>query len=125
MFATRQAGVRHGRGRASARRSTSARRESRGSCTKSARRSQQAHELGHGHDALVLHPQQRLQDRRTSDYHTSADLTGQANHLGVTIQADIIKQKLPTNNGGYKAHEASARPDERVYTELTTDTRST
>ena len=34
--------------------------------------------------------------------HTSADLTGQANHLGVTIQADIIKQKLPTNNGGYK-----------------------
>ena len=37
------------------------------------------------------------------DYHTSADLTGQANHLGVTIQADIIKQKLPTNNGGYLA----------------------
>lgn len=37
------------------------------------------------------------------DYHTSADLTGQANHLGVTIQADIIKQKLPTNNGGFKA----------------------
>ena len=37
------------------------------------------------------------------DYHTAADLTGQANHLGVTIQADIIKQKLPTNNGGYKA----------------------
>lgn len=37
------------------------------------------------------------------DYHTSADLTGQANHLGVTIQADIIKQKLPTNNGGYTA----------------------
>jgi class I fructose-bisphosphate aldolase len=37
------------------------------------------------------------------DYHSSADLTGQANHLGVTIQADIIKQKLPTNNGGYNA----------------------
>jgi class I fructose-bisphosphate aldolase len=37
------------------------------------------------------------------DYHTSADLTGQANHLGVTLQADIIKQKLPTNNGGYNA----------------------
>src|SRR5512138_3143866 len=37
------------------------------------------------------------------DYHTSADLTGQANHLGVTIQADIIKQKLPVNNGGYLA----------------------
>ena len=37
------------------------------------------------------------------DYHAAADLTGQANHLGVTIQADIIKQKLPTNNGGYNA----------------------
>ena len=37
------------------------------------------------------------------DYHVAADLTGQANHLGVTIQADIIKQKLPENNGGYKA----------------------
>ena len=37
------------------------------------------------------------------DYHVAADLTGQANHLGVTIEADIIKQKLPENNGGYKA----------------------
>ena len=37
------------------------------------------------------------------DYHVAADLTGQANHLGVTIQADIIKQKLPENNGGFKA----------------------
>ena len=37
------------------------------------------------------------------DYHTAADLTGQANHLGVTLQADIIKQKMPTNNGGYNA----------------------
>jgi len=37
------------------------------------------------------------------DYHTSADLTGQANHLAVTIEADIVKQKQPTNNGGYKA----------------------
>ena len=37
------------------------------------------------------------------DYHTSADLTGQANHIGVTIRADIIKQKMPTNNGGFKA----------------------
>jgi class I fructose-bisphosphate aldolase len=43
------------------------------------------------------------------DYHTAADLTGQANHLGVTIQADIIKQKLPTNNGGYTAVATSAR----------------
>ena len=39
------------------------------------------------------------------DYHIAADLTGQANHLGVTIEADIIKQKLPTNNGGYNAFE--------------------
>ena len=39
------------------------------------------------------------------DYHVSADLTGQANHLGVTIEADIIKQKLPENNGGYNAFE--------------------
>ena len=51
----------------------------------------------------------------------SADLTGQANHLGVTIQADIIKQKLPDNNGGYNARRTSARPSKKVYTELTTD----
>ena len=44
-----------------------------------------------------------VQDRATSTTTTSADLTGQANHLGVTIEADIIKQKLPTNNGGYNA----------------------
>ena len=52
------------------------------------------------------------------DFHTSADLTGQANHLGVTIQADIIKQKLPTNNGGYKALNFG-KTHEAVYTELT------
>lgn len=59
------------------------------------------------------------------DYHVSADLTGQANHLGVTIQADIVKQKLPTNNGGYKAlnsgNSSYGKLDERIYTELTTD----
>ncbi|HLB34105.1 MAG: fructose-bisphosphate aldolase [Verrucomicrobia bacterium RIFCSPHIGHO2_12_FULL_41_10] len=59
------------------------------------------------------------------DYHLSADLTGQANHLGVTIEADIIKQKLPENNGGYKALNTGAssygKLDERIYTELTTD----
>ncbi len=54
------------------------------------------------------------------DYHTTDDLTGQANHLGVTIQADIIKQKLPTNNGGYKATK-HGKTHEKVYTELTTD----
>ncbi|HEX2395220.1 MAG TPA: class I fructose-bisphosphate aldolase [Bacteroidales bacterium] len=54
------------------------------------------------------------------DYHTSADLTGQANHLGVTIQADIIKQKLPTNNGGYLATK-SGKTSKLVYEKLTTD----
>ncbi|MHC1705405.1 MAG: class I fructose-bisphosphate aldolase [Tenuifilaceae bacterium] len=54
------------------------------------------------------------------DYHTAADLTGQANHLGVTIQADIIKQKLPENNGGYKAISFGKTHD-KVYSQLTTD----
>jgi class I fructose-bisphosphate aldolase len=52
------------------------------------------------------------------DFHTAADLTGQANHLGVTIQADIIKQKLPTNNGGYNALKFG-KTSKKVYTELT------
>lgn len=59
------------------------------------------------------------------DYHVSADLTGQANHLGVTIQADIIKQKLPMNNGGFKALNTGGssygKLDERIYTELTSE----
>ena len=54
------------------------------------------------------------------DYHTAADLTSQANHLGVTIQADIIKQKLPTNNGGYTAIDFGKTHD-KVYSELTSD----
>ena len=54
------------------------------------------------------------------DYHTSADFTGQANHLGVTIQADIIKQKLPTNNGGYLATK-HGKTSKLVYEKLTTD----
>ena len=54
------------------------------------------------------------------DYHTSADLTGQANHLGVTIQADIIKQKLPTNNGGYLATK-HGKTSPLVYSQLTSD----
>lgn len=54
------------------------------------------------------------------DYHTAADLTGQANHLGVTIQADIIKQKLPECNGGFKAINF-AKTHNKVYSELTTD----
>jgi class I fructose-bisphosphate aldolase len=62
---------------------------------------------------------------KEKDYHVSADLTGQANYLGVTIEADIIKQKLPENNGGYNALNAGGakygKTDERVYTELTSD----
>lgn len=54
------------------------------------------------------------------DYHAAADLTGQANHLGVTIQADIIKQKLPTNNGGYNAINFG-KTHPKVYSELSTD----
>ena len=54
------------------------------------------------------------------DYHAAADLTAQANHLGVTIQADIIKQKLPTNNGGYTALNYG-KTHAKVYSELTTD----
>ncbi|HEY2934200.1 MAG TPA: class I fructose-bisphosphate aldolase [Acidobacteriota bacterium] len=59
------------------------------------------------------------------DYHASADLTGQANHLGVTIEADIVKQKLPVNNGGYKVlntgNSSYGKLDERMYTQLATD----
>ncbi len=54
------------------------------------------------------------------DYHTATDLTAQANHLGVTIQADIIKQKLPTNNGGYNALNYG-KTHKKVYSDLTTD----
>lgn len=54
------------------------------------------------------------------DYHTSADLTGQANHLGVTIQADIIKQKLPTNNGGYNAL-SFGKTHAKVYSDLSSE----
>lgn len=59
------------------------------------------------------------------DYHVSADLTGQANHLGATIQADIVKQKLPENNGGYNAMNFAGssygKTDKRIYTELCSD----
>jgi class I fructose-bisphosphate aldolase len=56
-----------------------------------------------------------------TDYHTAADLTGQADHIGVTIQADIIKQKLPTNNGGYNALKGYGKTSPLVYDHLTTD----
>ncbi|NJL10039.1 MAG: class I fructose-bisphosphate aldolase [Calothrix sp. SM1_7_51] len=64
--------------------------------------------------------------KQDKDYHLAADLTGQANHLGVTIEADIIKQKLPEINGGYEAvakalGHSYGKTDKRVYTDLTTD----
>jgi fructose-bisphosphate aldolase, class I len=64
--------------------------------------------------------------KQDQDYHLAADLTGQANHLGVSIEADIIKQKLPECNGGYQAvaqatGEKYGRTDDRVYTDLTSD----
>ena len=85
---------------------------------------ERAHELGHVHRAVVLPAQQRLQGRRQSTTTPSADLTGQANHLGVTIQADIIKQKLPENNGGYLALNGDGvsygKTSKLVYEKLTT-----
>jgi fructose-bisphosphate aldolase, class I len=63
--------------------------------------------------------------KKDKDYHVSADLTGQANHLGVTIQADIIKQKLPENNGGYQALNSNGASygkfDKRIYSDLSSD----
>ncbi len=78
-----------------------------------------AHELGMG---TILWCYTRNNGFKVDgvDYHTSADLTGQAIHLGVTLQADIIKQKLPTNNGGYLATK-HGKTDKRVYEQLTTD----
>ena len=78
-----------------------------------------AHELGM---ATVLWCYLRNGSFKTSemDYHTAADLTGQANHLGVTIQADSIKQKLPSNNGGYNALKFG-KTHKKVYENLTTD----
>jgi len=80
---------------------------------------QYAHELGL---ATVLWTYLRNPAFKTkdADYHTSADLTGQANHLGVTIEADIIKQKQPTNNGGYTAIKFG-KTHEKVYSELSSD----
>ena len=77
-----------------------------------------AHELGM---ATVLWCYLRNPDfKKDKDYHNAADLTGQANHLGVTIQADIIKQKLPTNNGGFEAIKFG-KTHKKVYTDLSSD----
>jgi class I fructose-bisphosphate aldolase len=79
---------------------------------------QYAHEMGM---ATVLWCYLRNSEfKKDKDYHVSADLTGQANHLGVTIQADIIKQKLPENNGGYNALKFG-KTHKKVYSDLTSD----
>ena len=78
-----------------------------------------AHELGMA-TILWCYTRNAAFKTKEKDYHVSADLTGQANHLGVTIQADIIKQKLPENNGGYTALNFG-KTHKKVYTELTTD----
>jgi class I fructose-bisphosphate aldolase len=79
---------------------------------------QQAHELGM-FTVLWCYTRNPAFKKDGVDYHTSADLTGQANHLGVTIEADIIKQKQPNSNGGYKALQFG-KTHEKVYTELST-----
>lgn len=80
---------------------------------------EEAHELGMG-TILWCYMRNSGFKKDNVDYHTAADLTGQANHLGVTIQADIIKQKLPTNNGGYTALNFG-KTHKKVYDELSSD----
>jgi class I fructose-bisphosphate aldolase len=80
---------------------------------------EEAHQLGM---ATILWCYTRNSEFKTDsdDYHSAADLTGQANHIGVTIKADIIKQKLPTNNYGFREIDF-AKHDEEMYETLTTD----
>lgn len=84
---------------------------------------QLAHELGM--PTILWCYVRNSEFKKDKDYHVSADLTGQANHLGVTIQADIIKQKLPENNGGFEAlnmgNSSYGKFDKRIYTELSSD----
>lgn len=93
--------------------------ESRRQIIEVAKAFEYAHELGM---ATILWCYTRNNDFKKDgiDYHTATDLSSQANHLGVTIQADIIKQKLPTLNGGYKALKFGKTHD-KVYSDLTTD----
>ncbi len=83
-----------------------------------------AHELGMA-TVLWCYIRNNAFKKDGVDYHVAADLTGQANHLGVTIEADIIKQKLPENNGGFKAlnmgGSSYGKLDERMYTDLASD----
>src|SRR5437763_2462250 len=85
---------------------------------------EEAHELGM-FTVLWCYLRNPAFKKDGTDYHLSADLTGQANHLGVTIEADIIKQKLPENNGGYVALNSDGisygKTNDLVYSKLTTD----
>ena len=85
---------------------------------------QEAHELGLA-TVLWCYLRNKAFKVGSVDYHVAADLTGQANHLGVTLNADIIKQKLPEVNGGFKAlntgESSYGKLDERIYTGLTSD----
>jgi class I fructose-bisphosphate aldolase len=82
-----------------------------------------AHELGMG--TILWCYLRNNAFKKEKDYHLSADLTGQANHLGVTIEADIIKQKLAENNGGYQAlnigDSSYGKFDKRIYSDLASD----
>jgi class I fructose-bisphosphate aldolase len=82
-----------------------------------------AHELGMG--TILWCYLRNNAFKKEKEYHLSADLTGQANHLGVTIEADIIKQKLAENNGGYQAlnigDSSYGKFDKRVYSDLASD----
>ena len=80
---------------------------------------QYAHELGMA-TILWCYLRNPAFKQKDKDYHTAADLTGQANHLGVTIEADIIKQKLPDCNGGFEALKFG-KTSKKVYTDLSTD----
>ncbi len=93
--------------------------ESRRQITEISQAFAHAHDLGM---ATILWCYLRNSAFKTTDvdYHESADLTGQANHLGVTIEADIIKQKLPINNGGFKALKFG-KTHEKMYTQLSSD----
>jgi len=81
---------------------------------------QHAHELGM-FTVLWCYLRNSAFKTKEVDYHLAADLTGQANHLGVTIEADIIKQKLPENNGGYNAIANFGKTHKKVYSDLSSD----
>ncbi|MND35010.1 Fructose-bisphosphate aldolase class 1 [compost metagenome] len=80
---------------------------------------ERAHELGMA-TVLWCYARNNAFKKDGVDYHVSADITSQANHLGVTIQADIIKQKLPENNGGFTAVNFS-KSNPKMYSELSSD----